>query len=36
MLTATHCRNDWDFFDVGGHSLAGLEITLGIETNVWD
>ena len=24
-------EDDWDFFDVGGHSLAGLEITLGIE-----
>ncbi|MDE2861021.1 MAG: thioester reductase domain-containing protein [Chloroflexota bacterium] len=24
-------EDDWNFFDVGGHSLAGLEITLGIE-----
>ena len=24
-------EDDWDFFDLGGHSLAGLEITLGIE-----
>ena len=24
-------KDDWNFFDVGGHSLAGLEITLGIE-----
>ena len=24
-------QDDWDFFDVGGHSLAGMEITLGIE-----
>ena len=23
--------DDWNFFDLGGHSLAGLEITLGIE-----
>ena len=24
-------EDDWNFFDLGGHSLAGLEITLGIE-----
>ena len=24
-------QDDWNFFDLGGHSLAGLEITLGIE-----
>ena len=24
-------EDDWSFFDLGGHSLAGLEITLGIE-----
>ena len=24
-------EDDWDFFDLGGHSLAGLELTLGIE-----
>ena len=27
-------QDDWDFFDVGGHSLAGMEITLGIEQTV--
>ena len=24
-------EDDWNFFDLGGHSLAGLELTLGIE-----
>ena len=24
-------EDDWNFFDLGGHSMAGLEITLGIE-----
>ena len=24
-------EDDWNFFDLGGHSLAGLEITLGVE-----
>ena len=24
-------KDDWSFFDLGGHSLTGLELTLGIE-----
>ena len=24
-------EDDWSFFDLGGHSLTGLELTLGIE-----
>ena len=24
-------ENDWNFFDLGGHSLTGLELTLGME-----
>ena len=24
-------EDDWNFFDVGGHSLTGLELTLAIE-----
>ena len=30
-LTATLLEDDWSFFDLGGHSLTGLSLTLGIE-----
>ena len=26
-------EDDWNFFDLGGHSLTGLDLTLGIEQN---
>ena len=29
-------EDDWNFFDLGGHSLTGLDLTLGHRTDVWD
>ena len=30
-IDAESLRDDWNFFDLGGHSLAGLGLTLGME-----